>query len=914
MTRRPSRWLPFIAAAIATALLVAAIWLWMENPHHIEPDIAQGRLDFATPPVLPDAPLVQTFAAHHAHLSGVELLLALYRSDEPLPQGAAFTLTLERLSEPAAPPVVVRLDVSGRAHNKPVRWDFAPLADSEGVTYRLSVAPEADYGAGFWASASEAHAGGALYLDGLAQPGDLWLNTFHHYPLHQALADGFGYALGGLARLPALSVLLGLPGLLAMLACCPRGARRLDPLVWLGLALAASLAFWPLLFLWTGALGLSLRGWPLRLIVAGLSLALAFVATRQARRRRRGRWAWERTLPPIGRLGAPHIALACVLLCAFVTRALQVRYLMVPAWVDSVHHALITRLMMEQGAAPTSLRPYLALDGFHYHFGLHANAAMLGWLAGLAPEQAVLWMGQLLNALASLSVYTLATGWTRRPWAGVAAALVPAALAYMPAYYTSWGRYTQLAGLVLLPPLVLVAGWWWREGPRWRQGPRWREGPRWRGSTRVREGPRRDKRRWAVWRPLALLALLGAGLTLTHYRVLVFYLLLAPCLLALELWRRARPTRFGSRWWARKRATDGGSLAHQREAELSLRSLVGRVAWQGLATALLAAPWILRFALRVFPGVAGTYGGWGASEGVDTNLPVALLNVGWTRPVLHVAAAGAAWALVRRRGEFIAVAAWVAACLLLANLPWIGLPHLWLITNSSVVIAYWVPAALLVGWLVGDVATLIPWAVWRVSRLVGRRVRAGAGDEEAEPAPPARRRRGLADLQTALGLLLGATTLVLAAWGSWRLVDIVNPQTDLVTAEDLVAIVWARDNLPAEARVLVNSRRWQGELRAGTDAGWWLPLLADKQVTLPTVLYGQGGAEMVNAVNSMAEAVETAERFDDPGLLERLRAEGVTHVFVGARGGPLMPAKLDGLPQYRLLYTHGPARVYAYAP
>ena len=132
--------------------------------------------------------------------------------------------------------------------------------------------------------------------------------------------------------------------------------------------------------------------------------------------------------------------------------------------------------------------------------------------------------------------------------------------------------------------------------------------------------------------------------------------------------------------------------------------------------------------------------------------------------------------------------------------------------------------------------------------------------------------------------------------------------------DDAVALAWARDNLPADALVLINSRRWQGELRAGSDAGWWLPLLADKQVTLPNVLYGQGGAEMVNAVNSLAALVEGAERFDDPALLARLRAEGVTHVFIGARGGPLMPAKLDGLPQYRLLYTHGPASVYAFTP
>ena len=64
----------------------------------------------------------------------------------------------------------------------------------------------------------------------------------------------------------------------------------------------------------------------------------------------------------------------------------------------------------------------------------------------------------------------------------------------------------------------------------------------------------------------------------------------------------------------------------------------------------------------------------------------------------------------------------------------------------------------------------------------------------------------------------------------------------------------------------------------------------------------------------LARAVEEAPSLDDPALIARLRAEGVTHVFVGERAGRLLPKDLDASPHYRLLYTHGPARVYAFAP
>jgi hypothetical protein len=114
--------------------------------------------------------------------------------------------------------------------------------------------------------------------------------------------------------------------------------------------------------------------------------------------------------------------------------------------------------------------------------------------------------------------------------------------------------------------------------------------------------------------------------------------------------------------------------------------------------------------------------------------------------------------------------------------------------------------------------------------------------------------------------------------------------------------------------VLINSGRWQGELRAGTDGGWWLPILARRQVTLPSVLYAQGSHDYFLAVNDLARTVEEAPSVDEPELLHALAEAGVTHVFVGARGGKLMPQDLDASPHYRSLYVLGPVRVYAFEP
>jgi len=203
------------------------------------------------------------------------------------------------------------------------------------------------------------------------------------------------------------------------------------------------------------------------------------------------------------------------------------------------------------------------------------------------------------------------------------------------------------------------------------------------------------------------------------------------------------------------------------------------------------------------------------------------------------------------------------------------------------VISLWLPAGGLCGWGVSDMLSCLGEALERSSK--GIRYREW------------------------LNALLASGILIMLGWGGWRLVDIVNPVTVLVTAEDHVALEWARDNTPQDALFLINTRQWQGELRAGSDAGWWLPMIAHRAVNLPCVLYAQGTRSYRDDINGLAIAVETAESLDDEALLTTLRDVGVTHVFIGSRAGRLLPKELDPSSAYELLYVHGPARIYRLA-
>src|SRR5262245_7146477 len=148
-----------------------------------------------------------------------------------------------------------------------------------------------------------------------------------------------------------------------------------------------------------------------------------------------------------------RVALGVALLAVLAYRLVQVRSLELPAWVDSVHHALLVRILLERGSLPADWGPYLPDVPFYYHFGFHVSAEVLarltGW-TGLDLGGAVVVAGELWQVAVAAVVALLSLRLTRSPAKALTALLLVAFVSPMPGYYVSWGRYTLLAGLALL--------------------------------------------------------------------------------------------------------------------------------------------------------------------------------------------------------------------------------------------------------------------------------------------------------------------------------------------------------------------------------------------------------------------------------------------------------------------------------
>ena len=677
-----------------------------------------------------------------------------------------------------------------------------------------------------------------------------------------ALALGGGGALllwagGGLAGalLPglALALLYTTPGLLLLRALWPRE----QALGWperLGLAIGLSVALPPLLVLLAQQLGLPWGAPATWGYLALCTLGWAALAARGARR--------ERALPD---LDAPGLALCGIALAGLLVRLYAVRNVPVGLLGDSYQHTLMAQLLVDHQGLFQSWQPYAALKTFTYHFGFHANVAFTHHLTGIDVPRSLVLAGQVLNALTIPLVFTLMRALGGSRWAGVWAALVVGFVGNIPAFFVNWGRYTQLAGQIVL--MALVACWvalaQHQESAAGSQKPV--------PPGRIAWPPMRG----FPFRLALLAALVTTCMMLTHYLVTVLAaLFVLAYLVLLALARR-----------------DAG--------------LPGRLALRAVPSAavalLLALPWLLNVLRGQLVRNANGMVSGGSGQAVIAQMsalePVAPRYVGGG--VLALALLGLLVAGWRREWRMALPALW-AALLVLIVVPYVvGLPGAGVIDSVTGLGTLFIPAALLAGYALGAAQAALGVAAGRF-RL-----------HAALPAAVA----GVALLAT-----IAATT--------GRQAAMVSGETALVSDADLAAIAWIKANTPADARFLVNSfPAYGGTLAAGSDAGWWLPLLAGRWASLPPLTYGSEQGEIVNYqkhLNNFIVALRGRPLSDPSPVLVDLtkrsawravRSAGAGYVYNGAHPYPRAVDRFDSAilradPRFTLVYDQGGVEIF----
>lgn len=512
---------------------------------------------------------------------------------------------------------------------------------------------------------------GQAYANGSQVDADIAFRLTYGYDFSAFVQDLRLY-FGEIWIVVPLILLLWLPGWLLVDILNLR--TRFDLGEQTAISIGLSLAIIPLIMLWTTVVKLH---WSRAAVIVVIGLLVASFILRIFY----NRYQQKRNKPEVngdqvidGQIVAPRFIdlisnksflLMMIFIGSLAIRLIMVRDLATPAWVDSVHHALITRLILENGSFPATYLPYLNLSSTAYHPGFHSVVAFFTWLSYLDLNRSLLILGQVLNAFAVFSVYLLAKTLTQKKTAGLLAAFITGFLTPMPAYYTSWGRYTELTGLLILPiALALIRSW---------------------------QAQKEDNRTVHV---IMLCAIAAGGLFMIHYRVIVFLACLLLAYLVVQLLNTKNEN-------------------HRRPFKLFLVM----IAITG-ASILIVLPWFIPTVKNLLIPRLATSIESSTAPFADFSWPYLTSALG--KQALVLAGLGSVWSLIKKRSLAIFIFIWIFLLFFFANLDVLRLPGSGMLTNISVEIMLFIPIAIFGGYFLEQLFTnwkqLIPF---RYSTLFG---------------------------------------------------------------------------------------------------------------------------------------------------------------------------------------------------
>jgi hypothetical protein len=357
-----------------------------------------------------------------------------------------------------------------------------------------------------------------------------------------------------------------------------------------------------------------------------------------------------------------------------------------------------------------------------------------------------------------------------------------------------------------------------------------------------------------------------AGLGLAHYAVAVFFVL------------------FGI-------VFTGSKLIEIRFEKSRLTQLASRLIVIAMIAGLLAAPWlwnVLSGQLMLITTTIIKQAPGAKPEKIQAHNAIGHISNYLSMHWYYLVIIGALWSLWHRAKYTILVSIWAISLIALANPHYLKLPGTGLINNFAVFITLFMPFSVILGNFLADmIKKMRIWQPWSANLLL---------------------------------LLL----LLLGLWGARFRLALFQPDRQLVTDSDLAAMAWIEENTPPEAKFLINHTfAYHNSSVVGTDAGWWLPLLAHREnIILPLSFQEQPIDPDGFQYNRFFRQVDEADLSHISGYT-LLKEAGITHIYLGQQNGqvwnetgqpPLDAELLRASRFYREIYRQDQVSVFALEP
>ena len=473
-----------------------------------------------------------------------------------------------------------------------------------------------------------------------------------------------------------------------------------------------------------------------------------------------------------------------LLLITILTRMIPAWQYPYPAWSDSLHHSIITKLVMLNGQLPADMLPFDSAVLSAYHLGLYSLSGSLGLLGNVAPHTALLVYSQLVNAFAGLAVFVFLDKRMSRT-AGLAGMVFAGLVSFQPALYFNWGRFPQLASQTLLFPAALLV---WEA---------FESGTQKNNSIKARTGNDQGQ---TLWKRFDFIAICISGFTvsasaLLHFRVAAFFLPLLVFIFIFTIGKIEIKKTQAKKIFINTVLVALVALILTLPASVSAMRLYLNPIWTPETIVKPFDAESQEHSLAEHPYYAFEY--------------TFFFELGLTKAASIFAALGLLIGLCFKKTRVLAMItlAWLAVLFIEGNLAKFNIQKLAFVNMTGVMILAYMPGALGFGLLF----------------------------------------EGLKKAANALFGVSESTKDGIQAIITWMLVFIgllfvndrinqIEPWRHFMSLEDEQAMLWIKENTPEDAVFAVNTFYWAGGAVHGTDAGYWIPYFAERETTTRTMI------------------------------------------------------------------------------
>lgn len=308
----------------------------------------------------------------------------------------------------------------------------------------------------------------------------------------------------------------------------------------------------------------------------------------------------------------------------------------------------------------------------------------------------------------------------------------------------------------------------------------------------------------------------------------------------------------------------------------------------GVIAILLFSPWISHL-LGGRLGTEETHGTINTMEQVIADYQVWKTILSYASIFLLVGAGfGLITGLIRRIWDRLALVLWVVILASFVAAALLNIPGLGLMQNNAILMAVYIPLGILFGGFIADVN------LW----LSGRKLFSGR--------------------------IFSLILIVIGALGIPNVARITAPSDHtFITTPDLRAMHWIRENTSKESRFFIPVQRFKQTSAIAFDAGWWIPILTERQNNLPPQYalvmekpYQEGYNELV------VQWAFDLEKFSlsDPQGLALLCENGFEYIYFGQYGRYWYPSAkeiylqnqqgISNSPYFSLEYQEDQVKIY----